>query len=160
MNEEVKVGIADMKLLEKEGSLITYALGSCIGISFYDPQIKLASLLHILLPEAQNLSETQVYKFADTGIRKTLKELQLKGGNKRRYLCKLAGGAEMFKLSGNSPVANIGQRNLESVCHILRQEGIYIAAQEVGGNIARTMILEAETGVVRIRTHGVDEILI
>lgn len=154
------MGIADMKLLEKEGSLITYALGSCIGISFYDPQIKLASLLHILLPEAQNLSETQVYKFADTGIRKTLKELQLKGGNKRRYLCKLAGGAEMFKLSGNSPVANIGQRNLESVCHILRQEGIYIAAQEVGGNIARTMILEAETGVVRIRTHGVDEILI
>ena len=68
----MKVGIADMKITRQEGTLITYALGSCIGISFYDPGIKLAALLHIMLPESKNPAEPQVYKFADTGIRETL----------------------------------------------------------------------------------------
>ena len=33
MSKQLSVGIADMKILRQEGTLITYALGSCIGIS-------------------------------------------------------------------------------------------------------------------------------
>ena len=51
MEKKISVGIADMKITRQEGILITYALGSCIGISFYDPMIKLGALLHIMLPE-------------------------------------------------------------------------------------------------------------
>ena len=45
MGKQISVGIADMKLTRREGVLITYALGSCVGISFYDPMIKLGALL-------------------------------------------------------------------------------------------------------------------
>ena len=51
-NNEVKIGIGDMKVLRQEGTLITYALGSCIGITLYDPVIKLGGLLHVMLPKA------------------------------------------------------------------------------------------------------------
>ena len=54
MQKKISVGIADMKLTRQEGVLITYALGSCIGITFYDPMIKLGALLHIMLPEKTN----------------------------------------------------------------------------------------------------------
>ena len=51
MEKELKVGIGDMKLNRGEGRIITYALGSCIGITFYDPAIRLGALLHIMLPQ-------------------------------------------------------------------------------------------------------------
>ena len=47
---ELKVGIGDMKFSRGEGRIITYALGSCIGITFYDPVTRLGALLHIMLP--------------------------------------------------------------------------------------------------------------
>lgn len=148
-----------MKITRQEGTLITYALGSCIGISFYDPTIKLAALLHIMLPECKTPSETQVFKFADTGIRETLRKLAAFGGSKSRYVCKIAGGAQMFAVQGNSSLSNIGQRNIESVRNILRNEGIRLMRQEVGENYARTMLIDVATGKVMIRTFGRPEIV-
>ena len=49
MNDKLVVGLADMKMAQGSGMLVTYALGSCIGICFYDPMLKLAALLHICL---------------------------------------------------------------------------------------------------------------
>lgn len=159
MNKEVKVGIADMKILRNEGILITYALGSCIGISLYDPVIRLASLLHIMLPAAIGYSTgTQVYKFADTGIQDTLRKMAIFGGDKSRYECRIAGGAKMFEMQGNSSLANIGQRNTDSVKGILLREGIRVKGQQVGGNYARTMLVDVQTGKVKIRTFGRPEI--
>ena len=67
MQKKISVGIADMKLTRQEGVLITYALGSCIGITFYDPMIKLGALLHIMLPEKTNSQDSNILKYADTG---------------------------------------------------------------------------------------------
>ena len=50
MSEKLVVGIADMKMAQNEGMLVTYALGSCIGICLYDPAIRLAALIHVMLP--------------------------------------------------------------------------------------------------------------
>ena len=40
-DKQLKVGIGDMKLTRGEGVLVTYALGSCIGLAFFDSYIKL-----------------------------------------------------------------------------------------------------------------------
>lgn len=159
MSKEIKVGIADMGLARREGSLITYALGSCIGISLYDPQIKLAALIHIMLPEAGGMAATNVFKFADTGIRETLRKMAVFGGQKNRYQCKIAGGAKMFELPGGGGIGNIGERNIKSVEDVLRQEQIKILQRDVGLNYARTMMLDVETGLVHIRTAGRREIV-
>lgn len=50
IEQKLTVGIADMKMLQGEGTLITYALGSCIGLCFHDPKLRLGALLHIMLP--------------------------------------------------------------------------------------------------------------
>ena len=50
METKITVGISDMKMAKDSGMLITYALGSCIGICLYDQKIKLAALIHIMLP--------------------------------------------------------------------------------------------------------------
>lgn len=152
--KELKVGIGDMKLSRGDGRIITYALGSCIGITFYDPFTRLGALLHIMLPNQLATGDANVYKFADSGIRETLRKLRVFGMTKQRMVVKIAGGAKMFEIRGNSSFGNIGERNIESVKKVLASEGIRIAAEDVGGNYARTMVLDLLSGNVTVRTVG------
>lgn len=157
MTKQISVGIADMKLTRQEGVLITYALGSCVGISFYDPMIKLGALLHVLLPEkAQNL-DANIFKFADSGIEETIRKLCAYGAVKGRIVCKIAGGAKMFEMKGTGGIGNIGDRNVQMVKNILRREGIRISGEDTGSNYARTMLLDVENGQTKIRTVGKTE---
>lgn len=150
------VGIGDMKIARAEGVIITYALGSCIGISLYDPNIKLAALLHIMLPEMRDTNDKNIFKFADSGIKETLRKFTTFGGLKARTICKIAGGAQMFQMgnSGASGIGNIGERNAAAVKNILTAEGIRIQKADVGSNYARTMSIDAATGEVMIKSFG------
>lgn len=152
--KELKVGIGDMKLTRGDGRIITYALGSCIGIAFYDPGLHLGALLHIMLPVMNNPADPNIFKYADTGIRETIRKLTAFGMLKRRTVAKIAGGAKMFEISGNADFGNIGQRNAQSVKQILKEEGIPIISEDTGGTYARTMVLDVMNGDVTIRTFG------
>lgn len=157
MEKKISVGIADMKITRQEGILITYALGSCVGISFYDPMIKLGALLHIMLPERGKAGDTNIFKFADSGIQETLRKLCAYGATKKRLVCKIAGGAKMFEMKGGGGLGNIGERNAQSVKRILMAEGLRVAREDTGGNYARTMLLNVATGKVCVRSAGKPE---
>lgn len=157
MEKELKVGIGDMKISRGEGKIITYALGSCIGISFYDPVTHLGALLHIMLPTRFNSNDPNIFKYADSGIQETLRKLTVFGMVKSRMVVKIAGGAKMFEISGNASFGNIGERNAESVKNELAKAGLRIAAQDVGGNHARTMSIDLSNGDVLLKTFGIPE---
>ena len=157
MEKELKVGIGDMKLTRGEGRIITYALGSCIGISFFDKAIGLGALLHIMLPERQNIADANVFKYADPGIQETIRKLTAFGMVRSRTIVKIAGGAKMFEIRGNAEFGNIGSRNTFMVKKILQEENMRISAEDTGGAFARTMILDIESGDVAIRTMGKPE---
>ena len=154
LDKQLKVGIGDMKLTRGEGVIVTYALGSCIGLAFYDSYIKLGALLHIMLPERVNESDANLFKYADTGIRETLRKMSAFGMVKSRTTVRIAGRAKMFEISGNAGFGNIGQRNIDSVKQILKEEGMKISGEDTGANYARTMSLDTETGEVQVRTYG------
>ena len=159
MNDKITVGIADMKIAQGSGILITYALGSCIGLCFHDPRLKLGALLHIMLPLNMETGRKNPMKYADTGIRETLRQLEAKGASKSRMTVKIAGGAKMFEVNGGN-LGNIGQRNIESVHLILRKEGIRLMAEDVGGTVARTLLFDVNSGLACIRSYGRKELII
>lgn len=156
--QKLTVGIADMKLLQGQGTLITYALGSCIGVCFHDPKLRLGALLHIMLPLNMEAGRTHPLKYADTGIRETLRQMEAKGASRSRITVKIAGGAKMFEVSG-SGLGNIGQRNIESVHAILKRENIRLLAENVGGTVARTLLFDVSTGQGCIRSYGQKDII-
>lgn len=156
-DKDIKVGIGDMKFTRGNGTIITYALGSCIGITFYDPAIKLGSLLHIMLPTRNDQNDPKVYKYADSGIREMVRKLTAFGMVKSRTIVKIAGGAKMFDIKGNTDFGNIGQRNAAMVKKILMEEKMRITSEDTGGAYARTMLLNVATGDVIIRTVGKPE---
>ncbi|MCI8861367.1 MAG: chemotaxis protein CheD [Lachnospiraceae bacterium] len=158
MEKQLVVGIGDMKLGRQEGTIITYALGSCIGIALYDPMIKLGALVHIMLPERVN-SDANIFKYADTGVRETLRKLYAYGAVKHRMTAKIAGGAKMFDMKGkSSAMGNIGERNAQMVKRVLMQEGIRIVKEDTGANYARTMSIDLASGMVLVKTFGRPEL--
>ena len=155
---KITVGIADMKLAKAPGVLITYALGSCIGLCFHDPKLKLGALLHIMLPLNMETGRKTPLKYADTGIRETLRQLEAQGALRSRITVKIAGGAKMFEVNGGN-LGNIGQRNIESVHTILRKENIRLLGEYVGCNVARTMLFDVDSGQACIRSYGKQDII-
>ena len=156
---KITIGIADMKMAKGEGMLITYALGSCIGICLYDQRIKLAALIHIMLPLNMEPGRKNTMKYADTGIRETLKQMEAKGALRTRITAKIAGGAMMFKDASGS-MGNIGQRNIESVRLNLKKEGIRLLKEDVGGSVARTLLFDVNSGLGCVRCYGRKELII
>ena len=155
---KITVGIADMKLAKGSGILITYALGSCIGLCFHDPRIKQGALLHVMLPLNMETGRKNPLKYADTGIRETLRQMEAQGASRSRITVKIAGGAKMFEVNGGN-LGNIGQRNIESVHTILRKEGIRLLGEYVGGSVARTMLFDVDSGQSCIRSYGKQDII-
>ena len=159
MNDKLIVGIADMKMAREEGMLITYALGSCVGICFYDPLIRLAALLHVMLPLNMETNRKSPLKYADTGIRETLRKMEEQGGFRSRIVAKMAGGAKMFDVPGGGNLGNIGQRNIESAHMVLRREGIRLLREDVGGSTARTLLFDVASGQACVRSYGRPELI-
>lgn len=159
MDNKHIIGIADMKIARGTGTLITYALGSCIGICLYDPMIKLGGMVHIMLPESLSSNNQNIFKYADTGIRETLRKMEVFGGQRQRMVCKIAGGAKMFEVQATGPLGNIGERNAVSTKSILRTEGIKLLKEDTGGNYARTLSFDVSTGMAKIKVFGRQDII-
>ena len=116
MSQTIKVGISDLNIARSSDVLVTFALGSCVGICLYDRVTKIAGLSHIMLPTSNNNSNpNQAYRFADTAIVILVKKMVMAGADKRRLTAKIAGGARMFATVQDSSIGNIGQRNVAAV---------------------------------------------
>ncbi|MDD4334888.1 MAG: chemotaxis protein CheD [Desulfotomaculaceae bacterium] len=152
---EIQVGIAELKVTGQPDRLITAGLGSCVGLTLYDPLTKIGGLLHIMLPDSTLFSKvTKPAKFADLGIPLMVAEIKRRGGWVGNLQAKMAGGAQMFSGANDKFMLNIGERNIVMTRLILRGLGIKVLAEEVGGSKGRTMILDTANGRVLIRTVG------
>lgn len=155
MSETVTVGISDMKILRSPDILVTYALGSCVGICLYDTLTKVAGLGHIMLPNFHESSKSEnQYRFADTCIPLMIKEMEKMGCNRRRFQAKIAGGAKMFQVSDDSSFGNIGKRNVIEVKNQLAKFQIRILAEDTGLNYGRTLFFYADDGKMVIKSFA------
>ena len=156
MGQMIKVGMADLKICKAPDALTTIGLGSCIGIALYDPSTKISGLAHIMLPDSTSIrNNSNIAKFADTGIQKLYDDMLAAGANKARLVAKIAGGAKMFEmLGGNSTGINVGERNAEASRAKLKELGIKLVAEDCGLNYGRTVELYSETGEYYIKAVG------
>ncbi len=158
MGQVIKVGMADLKICKAPDILTTIGLGSCIGIAIYDPSTKISGLAHIMLPDSTQIrNNSNIAKFADTGIQKLYDDMIAAGANKTKLVAKIAGGAKMFELSGNNSGVNIGEKNAIASKAKLKELKIPLIAEDTGLNYGRTVELYSENGQYLIKAVGKDE---
>ena len=83
MGNMIKVGMADLKVCKCPDALTTLGLGSCVGVALYDPVTKVSGLLHCMLPDSTQIrNNSNVAKFADTGIDELIRQMENLGASK------------------------------------------------------------------------------
>jgi len=150
------VGVADMKVSKNpEDILVTYSLGSCIGLAVYDPVANVGGLLHYMLPESSldgNKAQKNPYMFGDTGIPLLFKTAYQLGAKKNRLKIMVIGGAQILDQKG---LFNIGKRNHAVLRKMFWKNNVMIDFEEVGGSCNRTLKLEIKSGEAWLKTSGV-----
>jgi chemotaxis protein CheD len=157
MKDTLIIGISDYKTSKSPNTLVTYALGSCVGISLYDVSTGIGGLAHIMLPESNLIRDgnrVDRMKFADTAIADLLDVMVTQGANRGRITAKIAGGANMFKITDGSGIGNIGERNIASTKKALSELGVPIVAEDTGADFGRTIFFELDTGKVKVQSLG------
>lgn len=154
MSELLVVGISDYKMAKDPKVIVTYALGSCVGICLYDKQTGLGGLAHIMLPESSMFSSSEMnrMKFADTAVVDLVKSLERQGADRRKLIAKIAGGAKMFETQQGSISGNIGERNVISVKNVLHSLRIPLIAEDTGLNYGRTVYFDLCSGTMKVQS--------
>jgi chemotaxis protein CheD len=139
--------------------LITYSLGSCIGVTCYDPGLKIGGMIHYMLPLSKispDKAAARPAMFADTGIPLLLKKLYALGVSRDRMIVKVAGGSHLMD---RNKIFNIGERNYLILKKLLWKNNIPIKGRDIGGNRSRTLRLEIKTGLTTVKSaQGVREL--
>lgn len=147
MGNNIMVGMADLNIGRGTNVLTTVGLGSCIGLTLYDPVTKIGGLVHYMLPDSKAVSNnSNIAKFCDTGVQELLKRVTMAGANRGRLVAKIAGGAKMFAVTQESSVGSVGERNALAAKQILCQLNIRLVAEDTGLNFGRTVELHCDTG--------------
>jgi chemotaxis protein CheD len=155
VDRKVVVGVGGLAVSNDQNIILTtYSLGSCLGITIYDPVCRAGGLLHAMLPDSTINSAKAAERpamFVDTGIAALLRAVfALKAVKSHMQIC-VAGGAQFLDKSG---FFNIGHRNYDSLTKLLSQQGLSIDAEDVGGLVSRTVNLHLHTGEVRLKSSG------
>ncbi|MCR5304394.1 MAG: chemotaxis protein CheD [Lachnospiraceae bacterium] len=158
MSEIIKVGMADLNVVKSPNAITTLGLGSCVGVALRDPVSKVGGLAHVMLPDSTAIrNNSNIYKFADTGVDELVKRIVAAGGTRSRLVAKIAGGAKMFAMNSNAPVVQVGARNVEAVKKKLKELGIRLLAEDTGESYGRTVVFYPETGDFIIKSVGKPE---
>ena len=100
--DKISVGIGEGKTAVNQQILISYALGSCVGVCMYDRDKKIAGMAHIVLPGKESaVSRENPYKFADEGVKELIREMERAGASRKRITAKIAGRKCLRRLPGS-----------------------------------------------------------
>lgn len=156
------VGVAEMAVsADPDEILVTHALGSCLGITVYDPEARVGGLLHAMLP----LSSTDPEKarrtpamFVDTGIPRLFLDCYALGARKDRAAVVAAGGAT-HRDAETDDFFEIGKRNAVILRKLLWKNAVVLKSSDLGGCSSRTMSLRISDGTVTILSGSVETVL-
>ncbi len=149
----IEVGMAEMKIAKSPAKLITRALGSCLGVTLYDPLKKIGGMAHAMLPDFDKARlKNNPDRFVNSAIKNMLDGLIKSGSSRDKIVGKIFGGAQMFSFITPESTLNIGQKNVEVARAVLAELDIKVVAEETGGTFGRTITLNLDNGKVLVNT--------
>lgn len=153
------VGIADWYTSDNpEEEIVTYALGSCLGVVVYDSINRIGGILHAMLPfsrEDLKKAKEKPAMYVDTGFGVLINDIFEHGAQKKNLKIYVFGGASMGINSKNDHF-KIGIRNFTALRKLLWKNAFMIDYKDVGGNISRTVSIRLKDGLVCVNKKPIN----
>ena len=154
------VGISDMMVTNDiDKTLITYSLGSSLGVLIYDPVARVAGLLHSMLPISKMDSQKAIRfpsVFVDTGVNLLFREAAKLGAEKKRLLVTAVGCSSLLD---EKVFFQIGERNITVLRKFLWKNNILIDKHDIGGVSSKTVKISVMDGNITVKTRGLERVL-
>lgn len=157
---DIEVPMGELVVTKEEGDLTAQAVGSCAVIALYDPKLKIAGMIHAMLPHAheseacpksgRSLPEgggQPDAKYVDTAVDLAVEKMCSLGAQSFDIEAKLVGGANMFGLTAS----DIGRENILSAKKKLKEVGIKLIGESIGGSVGRSVEFSVATGIVTVK---------
>ncbi|MCP4291409.1 MAG: chemotaxis protein CheD [bacterium] len=139
-----------------EDVIVTYSLGSCVGLTLYDPIACIGGMIHCMLPMSKidrEKAKIKPFMFVDTGVASMLGEMYAMGAQRQNIIAKVAGAGSPL---GREETFRIGQRNYTILRKFLWKNNILIEKEDVGGSKARTLYLYLKDGRTTVKSEGTE----
>lgn len=153
IEDAVKVDMAQVRVGQAPMRIMTMALGSCLGIVLHDPEARIGALAHAMHPRRERVkNKMNRAKFVDSVIPLLLERMLQWGARREKIVAKVFGGARMFDgFEGCRGILQIGDENIVAAREVLKELGIPLVAECVGGRTGRTIVLDVSDGSVLVR---------
>ncbi|MEI7606722.1 MAG: chemotaxis protein [Rhodospirillaceae bacterium] len=142
----VKVMLGQHKISGRVDEMLVTTLGSCIAACIRDPVAGIGGMNHFLLPEVPEGSDDSVNvaaRYGSVAMELLINQLLAAGARRNRLEVKVFGGAKVI-----DSTMDVGAKNAEFVLSYLRNEGINLVGQDLGGSMARRIHYFPSTGRV------------
>jgi len=154
------VNFGELKLSRNPAeTLVAFSIGAGIGVTMYDPVIKVGGLLNFVLPDSSTMSSSQAqfhpFMFADTGLAAFSDALHNIGAKTDNLKVVIAGGAQIMD---QTAAFNIGHKNHQAVTSYLGEKKLAVHYADIGGIFMRTLRLDIGNGDNLIQTLGQTEV--
>ncbi len=157
---QIVVGVSDMAVSDSaDATIITHALGSCVAVTVFDPELHVGGMLHFMLPDATGdpaKAQLKPAMYGATGIPLLFKRMYELGAVKERMIVCAAGGAEVL---AQSDQFRVGQRNRTILRKLFWKNNVLLHADDTGGDVSRTLLLRLSDGAVTVRSEGKERAL-
>ena len=148
---EIIVGLGEIGISDNENAIIkTFALGSCVAMTVFHPQKRVAGMIHIVLPSPLSSSDAKERPgyFAETGLPLLFESITKKYGcSKHQLVIQLFGGADS---KNENDIFRVGKKNIIAIETILKEMGLTVKNTDLGGNESRTVEMAVSTGTVKV----------
>lgn len=142
--------------LERGPAILRTILGSCVGATFWSPRLGAGALCHGVLPLCPVSSvpagdSAPYFRYVDFSIRYLLRQFEQLGARRQELEIKLFGGADVLPFAKRTGRPTIGALNCQIALDVLAEEGIVIAASDLGGTRGRRIQFHTDSGVVLVQ---------
>jgi chemotaxis protein CheD len=140
-----------------EDVVISTTLGSCVSACLYDPIQRVVGMNHFLL-SSRRYSQGLPYYMTDTGkygihaMELVINGMLALGAQKSNLQCKSFGGASLFRQTpGVDNFLCVGEVNERFIRAFLREEGIPLISEDLGGEQGRVVRFHADDFSVYVK---------
>lgn len=133
------------------GEMIATVLGSCVAACIRDVKKGIGGMNHFMLPEPSEHSTNRgsdnlATRYGSWAMEALINEILKRGASRENLEIKLFGGGQIIE-----NMTDIGMRNIDFVRQFVMNEGLAIAASDLGGQRPRKVLYFPDTGAVKVK---------
>jgi len=124
-------------------------LGSCVAVTLWHPKDKICGMTHIVLPSGRQDDSNP--KYATGAIQHLMQTLAKHGYQPKEFKVGVYGGGRMFGKGDEPGLIDVGNSNVKKTLALLKDAGFRVAEHDVQGSVYRHVLLDRDSGTIRVK---------